>query len=319
MEKKEFEKLIDRYLAGKANEAEKLLLHKFFENYQIEEIGQIWKLGEKEKLKIQSYRRIIDKINPVKTYSAKSKSVPVVYRWAAIIIIAIVAGFSIVLLNNENDESAAIITYQTQPGQKTQLSLPDGSSVNLNSASSIEYASDFAENRTINLRGEAFFAVKRDVKKPFIVNSGPVETKVLGTSFNVKAYDTTSIAVTVATGKVQVASAFDRKVISPGEQVHYQVNQNSLSVITIDSYQAYGWKDGYLNFENVSLADVVDELERWYGVEVVFENDKIKDCKLTLQIHRESLMQVLDIIQLAGDINYEIKQKIVYLNGKSCN
>lgn len=315
MDEKEFEYLLDKYFSGKANEAERELLHQFFDQYQIEDVDKIWGQGEKKKYKKQTYLRILSKVKPVTTYQTKSKHS--IYKWAAVIIPLIIAGV-ILFQFKENSQSIEKITYETQPGQKSKINLPDGSIVYLNSTSSLNYDSDFTTNRVVRLKGEAFFEVRKDIRYPFKVESGPLNTLVLGTSFNIRAYDTINIAVTVASGRVQVVTSKDQTTITEGEQAYYRSNQKQLNVNNVEANRFYSWKDGYIKFENETLESVATELERWFGVKIIFHSNDIKYCRLTLKIHGESLGQVLDVIQMAGDISYEINQKKIFLSGKGC-
>ena len=216
---------------------------------------------------------------------------------------------------------------ESPKGQKSLLTLADGSRIYLNSASSISYPETFkADEREVVLSGEAFFEVTKDEKRPFIVRSGNITTRVLGTSFNVQAFNGKDIHVTVASGTVQVESnknpvgkAFDYVILSPNEQVVYNAG-TGLVTKTVDSARFMAWKNQTLYFENSALEEVATQLERWYNVSIGFNNEKIKYCRITGQYKDMDVRSVLKSIQYMYRIDYVFSdQNNIMLSGKGCN
>ena len=228
-------------------------------------------------------------------------------------------------------------TLRTPPGGQFKLKLPDGTDVWLNAASSITYPTAFVgKNRTVTITGEAYFEVKplpdshRDKgetkKVPFIVRFGsPLgaggEVKVLGTHFNVNAYnDEETIKTTLLEGKVkvnqsatsngQLANTKSQEVVlSPGEQA---VLSRANSPLTIhhspDIDQVMAWKNGLFNFNKVSLQDVMKQIARWYGVDVVYQG-VIKPKQFGGEIQRDlNLSEVLEGLKETG-IHFRIEGK----------
>lgn len=173
-----------------------------------------------------------------------------------------------------NTNAITFNNMSTPRGRHFQLTLPDGTSVWLNAASSIKYPTAFTGNfRKVYVTGEAYFEVAKNEKMPFIVELNKKETvEVLGTTFNVNAYENEeTINTTLITGAVRVAST----ILKPGQQAQLNTKQSSarLKVISnIDTDKVVAWKDGKFDFDGASLQEVMKQLERWYDIEVIFEN-----------------------------------------------
>lgn len=186
----------------------------------------------------------------------------------------------------------------TDLGQKMNLTLADGTQVHLNSGSTIEFPERFEGNtREVKFEGEAFFEVAKDPNKPFIIKSGEIHTTVLGTSFNINTYqESRQIAVTVASGKVKVTSEDSEVFLGPNEQGVFDKSTKTISKEQTDIAAFLLWKDGILQFEDVTLTEVAKSLEHWYGVTFVFGNDKVGGCHLTATYDNEILSAVLESI-----------------------
>lgn len=207
---------------------------------------------------------------------------------------------------------------------KQFIHLPDGSTILLNENSSIQYNQLIFNNTTreVTLKGEAYFDIKRDETKPFIVHTGKVETKVLGTAFNINAYSNLNkIEVTVTRGKVQVG---DQEkiygVITPNQQI--KINKNTLvyEQITIDSTIAVGWKSKYLIFDNINIEEAIAQISAKYKVPIILLNEKIKKCKITATfLNEEDLDHVLKVVCSTIDAEYHPnKNGVIVLEGKGC-
>lgn len=165
-------------------------------------------------------------------------------------------------------------TMSTPRGGQYRLTLPDGSKVWLNAASSITYPTAFTgKERVVAVTGEAYFEVAKNAAHPFIVNKGATSVMVLGTHFNVNAYDDeTSLKVTLLEGSVKVSNASKRSaVLKPGEQAILTGDEQLTVDNTADVSAAVAWKNGIFHFHKASLQEVMRQLERWYDVEVVYQ------------------------------------------------
>ena len=208
----------------------------------------------------------------------------------------------------------------TLPGQKTSVTLPDGSKVWLNSSSSLKYPTNFnVRKREVVLTGEAFFEVFKDKSKRFRVKCGVLDVDVYGTSFNVKNYPDENIQeVTVAEGIVGITSnSKEIKQITNGEQA--TLNKVSGEVI-FDKENAdvvAAWKNNELIFRNTPIEDVIKSLESWFGVKIKFDREMVGGHNYTFKIKTESFKEVLEMMQVVTPFKYIINGKdieIIYNN-----
>ncbi len=255
----------------------------------------------------------------------KKKTVSINFRvWNYLKVAAVLLPFvatTVLFLIYRNSPEPQIITQnpliqKSNPkGQKLTFFLSDGSKVKLNSESSISFLQTFdSTKRVVTLLGEAFFEVTPDSKRPFIVQTGEVETIVLGTSFNVEAYPTDEkVKVAVKTGKVSVNTptqnsstvARETIVLSPLEMATYSKKTNKSMVSGYDPLTVFGWGDGTLHFENASMSEFVSKLERWYGVDIIVKRDKPVPKGITGTYTQLPLEEILMGHRSASEFDYE--------------
>ncbi len=171
--------------------------------------------------------------------------------------------------------NTATVTYNTLStprGGQYQLTLPDGTRVWLNAASSLHFPTAFTGNhRTVELTGEGYFEVAALPGKPFLVKANGADITVLGTHFNVMAYaNEQAMAVTLLEGAVNVGRNATVKKLLPGQQARITGN-NSIMISGADVQEAVAWKNGYFIFDRADITTVMRQLERWYDIEVVYE------------------------------------------------
>lgn len=192
----------------------------------------------------------------------------------------------------ENTGKIAYNTVSTPKGRQFKVVLPDGTSVWLNAASSIRYPTVFASNeRKVDVTGEVYFEIAKNERSPFRVNvNNKAGIEVLGTDFNVNAYDNEeSISTTLITGSVKVqAGAVHPVILKPGQQAQLFAAQPGLKLVEDpDIEKVIAWKNGAFNFEGMSLKDAMRQLERWYDIEVIYENNKVPDKRLAGEMTRD--------------------------------
>ena len=194
------------------------------------------------------------------------------------------------------------------------LTLSDGSRVWLNAESSLRYPAAFSgKERTVSITGEAYFEVRHDPTRPFIVRKGDMQVKVLGTHFNVNAYDDeTQMKITLLEGAVKVSLGSSGKMIKPGEQAQIKNHNNSLPpeiiIRAVDVDEEVAWKNGLFYFNKVDLQTVLRQLTKWYDVDVAYQGNIPKqtfggDMERTL-----SLSQVLKILE-KSEVHFKIDGK----------
>ncbi|OQP61127.1 hypothetical protein A3860_05255 [Niastella vici] len=208
-------------------------------------------------------------------------------------------------------------TMTTPKGRQYQLQLPDGSKVWLNAASSITYPTAFTgKERSVILTGEAYFEVAKDKSKPFRVNvNNQSQVEVLGTHFNINSYgDDGKIKTTLLEGSVKVISYEGKVVIKPGQQAQVSSapqpgNKKGIAVNTnVDLEMVMAWKNGSFQFDRTPLSQVLNQLSRWYDVQVVYEHG-VPDIRLSGEMKRDlRLAQVLKGFGKIG-VNFRIEGK----------
>lgn len=226
-------------------------------------------------------------------------------------------------------------------GERKTVKLPDGTTVRLNSGSKLIFEKEFgSRNREVRLNGEAYFEVIKDADHPFLVNTDRMLVKVLGTVFNVKAYDTQEdIETTVVEGKVEVSlkDGQEKKVILlPQEKISLKSNKVMKETIPIseneaasgikyevmtvkvpdrqiDMQEEVAWIKEKMVFNDEPFETVALRMERWYDVRIHFENEKIKHLFLTGDFESVDIHQALQILQILGKFKYEVSGKDIYI------
>lgn len=197
--------------------------------------------------------------------------------------------------------TVAYNTTSTPKGRQFQLTLPDGTKVWLNAASSLRYPIAFTgAQRQVDVTGEAYFEVAPDPQKPFFVNiNETTRIQVLGTHFNINAYtDEAAINTTLLEGSVAVISNREKTVLKPGQQARVKAAQ-PIVVSNADTEKVIAWKNGIFDFQNARLEEVMRQLERWYDIDVVYEKG-IPSIEFIGKMGRDlSLSEVLGGLQLS--------------------
>ncbi|MGN6416174.1 MAG: FecR family protein [Pseudobacter sp.] len=212
-------------------------------------------------------------------------------------------------------EDGAFNTLTTAKGETYQVRLPDGSLVYLNAASSLKYTPSLIENgkRTVQLKGEGYFEISKDLSHPFVVKSDAQEVEVLGTHFNVNTYeDEQSGRTTLLEGAVKVSVKEGGSVIiKPGEQA--VINGTGLKVTQVDAGGEVAWINGDIQFDNKRIEDIMRLIARWYDVEVIYEGDR-PDAKWYGSVSRaRNLSQVLRMMEKSREVYFRITGRTVYV------
>lgn len=200
--------------------------------------------------------------------------------------------------NQPKSTTGAIVwnTLTTPRGRQFTLVLPDASKVWLNAGSSIHYPVTFTgAARQVEITGEAYFEVAKNEKMPFRVKINESTTvEVLGTHFNINAYpDENKITTTLLEGKVAIRN----KQLVPGQQALVQANESAILIAKADTIQSVAWKNGFFNFDNMGLQEILLQLSRWYNLQVVYEG-KIPDRRFGGEIQRNlPLSRILQILE----------------------
>lgn len=206
---------------------------------------------------------------------------------------------------------------------KDFLTLPDGTKVTMNEGSELTYHKTFGkQTRDVTLKGEAFFDVYHDVAHPFIVRTGNVSVRVLGTAFNVKTTTEQEVRVTVKRGKVQVDDEQKKQtygIITPNQEIAVNTATHESVRTDAESQQSLAWTSRFLILDDVTFEQAAAIIGRHYNVSISFENPELKNCGLNAKfINGEELPDVLEMIGKAMNVDYKIQGNTVTIGGKGC-
>lgn len=262
--------------------------------------------------KIQQDRYNIQKI------SMKRQSL--FYQWsirvAAVILLLLATSLGVYQYTKQQMNMPDMVV-SVDKGQKANMTLPDGSKVWINSDSKLSYGSHFNfQERMLHLDGEAYFEVAPDKKRPFIVKTGEVSIKALGTSFNVKSYrDEKRISAVLMTGKVEVQSKFTKEILYPNEQITIDRLTGKMRKEEMREASSYSnWRYNILRFHAETFENIVLTLERNYNTSIVFKSEKLKQYRFTGTLGNTSLESILQILSLTSPLSYEVKDGQILLD-----
>ncbi len=239
----------------------------------------------------------------------------------AVLITGLLLGFYLYSVNKNS--SPVYYTSIAPKGSVSEMLLPDGSQIFLNSGSKIKYSVDgTGGEREVFLSGEAWFHVAKMKEKPFLVHTSYYDVQVTGTSFNVKAYsDDREVTTTLEEGTVYIRSTKNLKlaketVLKPGEQLVYDKKSKYIQINEVNTKWVSSWKDNKLIFVNMSLKDLKTLLERKYGVDIEITNQDILDYHYDGTLKNETILEVLDILKNTLPIKYQIVGQKVIIHKK---
>jgi ferric-dicitrate binding protein FerR (iron transport regulator) len=347
VEQNEILLLIEKYLGGVATSEEQKRLLDWYRSYTRDEIeihfdSQMEHHETKHRL-LQKLKTHIDATRVAEAEPLIDRHFRIrrrIVRWAAasIVVLLLATGYWLLILkpsasfkrsDNTVSENKAIII--TKPGFKTDITLPDGSHVWLNADSKITHSKYFKGTaREVFLTGEAYFDVVKDNSRPFIVHTHTIDLKVLGTAFNVRAYeDEKETETSLVHGSVEVTvknNPAKKIILKPSEKlvVKNQVTDTVQSkkieeekpFIAISKMRYYGrdssavetsWVKNRLVFSKENLDEIALKIERWFNVKVTITDASLKDSKYNGVFEDETLEEVMEALRLTGNFHYTIK------------
>jgi transmembrane sensor len=225
----------------------------------------------------------------------------------------------------QKEEMVAVknVVKKNIAGQKSTITLPDGSTVKLNAESTLTYGVSFNnEIREVNLEGEAFFMVVKNEQAPFTVNTGDVKATVLGTSFNVRNFsEEIDIQIALATGSLRVEGNNQngnqsKLVLVPNEMTSYTKSSGEMIKSNFDPEEVLAWKNNTIYFNQANLTEVERKLERWFGVNIVLANQPITPVSLSTTFTNQSLENTLETLKFTLGFEYEFLEDKVNIQFK---
>ena len=215
-------------------------------------------------------------------------------------------------------EELAYNTLKVPRGGEFKVKLQDGTVVYVNSASRLRYPVKFTgEERRVYLSGEAYFEVEKNEGMPFVVEMEEGEIKVLGTQFNARSYkEEKQQLTTLVAGKVLLTSKQGKSVeLTPGDQG--VMGEKGISKGKVDVYPYTAWKDGNFVFRKQRLEDIMNIVERWYDVKVVFVDDWCREVSFSGNVWRyDGFNKLMEMLEVAGSVKFNIKDNVIYITKK---
>jgi ferric-dicitrate binding protein FerR (iron transport regulator) len=327
--------ILKKFTSGRATKEEReefflLLEQGAFDELVNKDMIEVWAseapASEEEKalLAMANERlRAIHDLGTAKVVPFEKKSSRVWMAAAAAIIIVVMA--MVVLMKEKDFFRDTVAQQELKPSiytGKQVVVLPDGTEVIMNEQSELRYDHTFGETtREISFKGEAYFDVKHDASKPFIVHTGKVSTTVLGTAFNINAYaDQQEVKVTVVRGLVQVGD--DKRIygkIKPDEQIAVNTSSYDFVQTTTKAEESLKWKSNFLILADVTLEEAAKIIGNKFGVQIAFENAALKTCRFDgTFLNDETLNDVLTMMSTVVNMNYTKEGDTVTFRGNGC-
>lgn len=237
------------------------------------------------------------------------------YRVAAILLIPLLIGtiYQTAQNFNKNETYAEIMAPK---GSRVQFSLPDGTTGHLNGGSRLKYPVNFTHEREINLSGEVYLEVAKNEKLPFVVKTKHIDVKVLGTKFDVCAYETDKeVYTTLEEGSVQIFNKASKtyNMLNPGEQNIMNTSNGKMENVKVNTKLYTSWKEEILRFDNCPFNEVVMKMERWYGVAITLDKSLRYSENYTFTVRTESLRELLDLLSITTPMSYKIENDTVMI------
>ncbi|MET7000424.1 FecR family protein [Chitinophaga defluvii] len=322
----EFKKAVANYLDGTATPEQSRLVEAWYHAFNDEEVtiaadmpDAAGKLEERLRLRLE-HMLGEDRTVPVVPVNAR----PVWKRIAVAAAVLVLVSLLGILWYTTFYQAVEMVVVKTGKGEIKTVQLPDGSRVWLNAMSELHYPATFdSKQRQVELTGEAFFDIAKQEHAGFRVLAGKLQTEVLGTSFNMKAYQQeTDMSVVVLSGKVKVGNEqAGTAVLTAGSGIKYNTTTQKMQPVTVPAMDGMPWVAGKLSFEEESLENITAALSRWYGVTFEFKNPQLKYCNYTGHFPNDiTLEKLLELFSTISHVRYEIKDgNSVILSGEECH
>lgn len=319
------EELLLHILTGEATPDEKKEFYRYLaENEENEElffqIKSLWLRTSIKHTQVDTNQEF-DKFWEKITEQKRKKVISIVSkftRYAAVLVFVMalggVAGY-LLTTNSDPLPNYGVQKYTATRGNVSVVELSDGTKIWLNSESEISYRQDDNNKyRSVELKGEAYFEITHNEKMPFLVKVGNITVRDLGTVFNIKAYAEDNIVETsLIEGKADILEQGNKELLTlkPGESALYYTDQQKIEVRSIENSAPSAWRDGKFVIRDERLEDICKELSRWYGINFRFENESLRNYRLTGNIKKSTTAQhVLKVLKASSGFNYRIVENV---------
>jgi transmembrane sensor len=320
--------VINRFLDGHEQEGDKELILEWFSDISAEydlrrKYKTYWdEMVSKQDLEGYDGEKILDRIyHQIKLKEShlqpRNKGlirfVNMVTKVAAVLFIPLMA-YAFLTRDHKMlaDNQMASSEIYSPPGTRTMFYLPDGSKGWLNGGSYLEFPTEFkGRSREVVLKGEAYFEVRANKRKPFIVSGSHITVAAHGTSFSVMAFPEEEVCeVTLATGSIKVWGKKNginqnARMLQSDQMYIYDLSTSTSRVVAVDAAQIICWKEGKLVFKNDSLEEVIKRLNRWYNVNIIIMDESLKSYVYLATFEDETLDEVLKLLEYSAPIRYK--------------
>lgn len=341
MNQEKIDQLLERYGRNECTAEELTALHEWYRQLETNPGPPFADAGAATQMQAQLWEQIRSASQPAHPTRPPARvfRLPVWAKAAAIAIILAGTAFWLVQTNSPKTTTAPLAEQKTISipyGATKKLQLPDGTEVWLNAGSELQYAADFnTSHRTVQLSGEAFFDVKKDAERPFIIHTGKMNIRVIGTAFNVKAYpeDKTS-ETSLIRGAIEVTMQGDPKkkfLLHPNEKIVFPNRPlpgshelaaleregyalSNVSINPVDSTVVEtAWTNNRLAFMNERFGDIAQQLERKFEVKLHFEDNTAAGLRFTATFENEDIRETLEALQYSLPFKFRIDKKDIYI------
>ena len=330
----EFDKILQRYLNDTCTVQEKRLVEEWFA--AMGKSGEEIDLSERSAIKKRMWSKLDEPAHarPKRTYRFGYGQLSKIA--AAILLLAVSAFLLLQYFNSAGDQTSLLpladnmVHVVNSEKVMKKVALKDGSVISLQPGGEISFPEKFGTIREVYLSGEAFFEVARDVSRPFLVHANEVTTKVLGTSFLIKAYEQEKeVVVAVKTGRVSVRADKDgvngsrglpqEIILTPNQQVVYSREQNLVVKTLVEVPQLIVKKESVKTmYTNAPVTQIFQALEASYGVDIQYDEKVLSRCTLTSDMTEEGLYEQIAIVCNALGAHYSIEEMSIVVDAKGC-
>lgn len=323
MEKNKLYELLSAYIKQKNAGTKNSEMNKVIRQTSDEELGDVlsglwneFELTENYAAELKANFKAIKRRIKNKHIWFKTRQI---VKYAAVLLLPVLSLLSAWLLidrSNVRSENA-VFSVSVAPGESSKVRLPDGSEVKLNAESEITFCNNYQENkRMLQLKGEAVFKVAKNKKMPFVVATEYLDVEVLGTTFNVKTYESDNLhEVALVEGSVKLSTRFNDTeksiYLQPNQKAVFDKSTGTLSVKPFEAESELAWTKGIMVFHGRSLLEINHELERKFGVDIRMNYPEIEKDLFTGTFDNNSIEDVLDILRIHYGFDYRINQKTV--------
>lgn len=321
-DKAEILSLLKRYRAGECTPEEAARIRAWFESFEELPDDPAFRAAADE-----AAITALAKLFPAETPKRNGRTIMVRLLQAAAVLVFICT--TVLFVYKYAHRSPVPVTYallQANKGERKKITLPDGSIVTINANTQLRIPSDFGmQRRELFLTGEAVFDVTKDEARSFVVHSGNLQTVVLGTSFNMKAYPgEKSIQIAVITGKVRIEKKVDTSTtiltegLTTNQVLTYHTDDDSLVIGRGKADEIAAWQNNIFYFQQASIDEIAAVLERQYNINITLTGKVKRSCRYTLLLKNETFANAMKLLSQLSGITYEINDNEARINASSC-